>query len=113
MIHGRSFIGLLCSNIFLFFLINTVIYISTAGCLQGAVRLAGSGSSSSQGRVEVCLNNQWGTVCDDSWDAIDAGVTCRQLGFSRYSECQHKTMETQLHGRSINEKASPTVLTST
>ena len=78
--------------------------------MQGAIRLAGSGSNSSQGRVEVCLNNQWGTVCDDFWDATDAGVTCRQLGFSRYSECQP---ETKLHEGYINEKGSPTMLTST
>ena len=60
-------------------------YLYIAGCVHGAIRLAGFGSNSSQGRVEVCMNNQWGTVCDDLWDATDAGVACRQLGFSRYS----------------------------
>ena len=55
---------------------------ATPGCTTGAIRLAGAGSSSSQGRVEVCNNNQWGTVCDDTWNSLDASVACFHLGYS-------------------------------
>ena len=47
-------------------------------CDDGDIRLAG-GAVPSEGRVEVCLNNHWGTVCDDFWTNEDAMVVCRQL----------------------------------
>ena len=52
----------------------------TKNCDSGVVRLTG-GSRKSEGRLEVCLNNQWGTVCDDSWDDRATAVVCRQLGY--------------------------------
>ena len=53
----------------------------SVGCTTGEIRLVG-GTSNAEGRVEICLNNEWGTVCDQMWDVTDAGVVCRQLGFS-------------------------------
>ena len=34
------------------------------------------------GRVEICNNQVWGTVCNDAWGAKDVQVACRQLGFT-------------------------------
>ena len=48
----------------------------------GEVRLRG-GAIPSEGRVELCLNNTWGSICTNSWDGNNAAVVCNQLGFAR------------------------------
>lgn len=50
---------------------------STGKCAGGAIRLEGGVTT---GRVEICFNDVWGTVCDDSWGDVDARIACLQLG---------------------------------
>ncbi len=52
-------------------------------CEEGSIRLAdGPDGIEYEGRLEICINNHWGTVCDDSYNVQEATVACRVLGFT-------------------------------
>ena len=57
-------------------------FTASSQCTHGDIRLE-EGSVPSEGRVEVCVDSVWGTVCDDNWGVQDAMVVCGQLGYSR------------------------------
>ena len=59
------------------YLKETVVF---ADCEDGDVRLVRGYSL--RGRVEVCYDGVWGTVCSRGWSREDANVVCRQLGLS-------------------------------
>ena len=51
-------------------------------CSDGDLRLVDS-EGIGEGRVEICFNNTYGSICADFWDEVDAQVVCEQLGFMR------------------------------
>ena len=56
---------------------------ATGNCSDGEVRLV-DGSTEYEGRVEICINRMWGTICNrryySYWGTAEAKVVCRQLG---------------------------------
>ena len=58
-------------------------------CRDGDVRLV-NGSRPYEGRIDVCFNETWGTVCGSispwSWNHSQADIVCRQLGYSQAGE---------------------------
>ena len=57
----------------------------------GMVRLVHGGQTNlNKGRVEICFEGQWGTVCGYyRWNYFDAEVVCRQLGFGTAGESSY------------------------
>ena len=81
------FITDVCCLFIIYFVVVVVVVVVVVAanflrtCTEGDIRLQG-GPSATSGRVELCVNGNWGTICDDGWDNNDANVACRQLGFS-------------------------------
>ena len=63
----------------------TTVY---GSCTHGEVRLVNGATN--QGRVEVCVGQTWGTVCDHGFYSSDARVVCQQLGYDvvQYGTCK-------------------------
>lgn len=52
-------------------------------CTDYHVRLVG-GTTANEGRVQICLNNVWGTFCyRESYSSynVDANIICKAVGY--------------------------------
>ena len=60
-----------------------------SNCSHGDVRLVGS-VDGDQGRLEVCVNSAWGTVCSNAFGASDAAVACEAIvGYNSTGKRHH------------------------
>ena len=72
--------GTLIHSLFVCLRHHFCVYMCPDDCQDGEVRLQ-DGTDSSNGRVELCQNGIWGSVCSSQWDDTDASVVCRELGY--------------------------------
>ena len=76
--------GIICErkNFYSFYIAVKTL---TAVCTSGSIRLGDRAKL--RGRVEVCYNGSWVTICSHKWTMQEATVICSQLGYSRYGIC--------------------------
>ena len=65
-------------------------------CSTGSIRL--NGSSPLEGRVEICINNAWGTICNNRFSSSDPIVICRHLGYDSIAAYSIPLLETLSSG---------------
>ena len=69
------------------------------------LRLA-DGKSDREGRVEVCSNGMFLTVCGKKWGKTDAVVVCKQLGHSEKSKTSRVPYTHSLIGGTLQIQVS-------
>ncbi len=58
---------------------------------EGAIRLK-DGVTAREGRLEICLNKYWGSVCNRGWTQDNGLVACRQAGFETLRKSNYRSL---------------------
>ena len=73
----------------------------TSNCTTGSLRLV-NGSSDNEGRIEICIDGAWMSLCSNYWNSENAQVACHQLGYSKYGEREEQREFTMHKKEKIN-----------
>ena len=65
-----------------------------AVCVDNDIQLV-DGKTTHDGRVEICMDGRWGTVCDEDWGDEEARVVCTQLQLPAYGIHVHNELQGQ------------------
>lgn len=66
---------------------------------NGAVRISGTSNVNGTGFIEVYENGEWGTICNNGIDMIDAMVLCKAAGFGNATTIYSTALYGQGQGR--------------
>ena len=77
----KAYIKYVCMEHYNELLITQYFLSFPLACVHGDIRLEG-GVDALEGRVEVCHDGVWTTVCSSGWGNAEAAVACRQLNYS-------------------------------
>jgi len=62
--------------------------VSALACQESDIRITNENVTTKgeayiiAGGLQMCVDNEWATVCQNGWDDNDATVACRQLGLN-------------------------------
>ena len=72
---------MVCIQIYIYiYIYKNQFFIILDDCNNQTIRLVG-GATSWEGRVEVCADGRWGTVCDEGWTNQSADLMCTHFGY--------------------------------
>lgn len=87
-------------------MIKNILAARSATCKNGKARLVG-GRNAYEGRVEICFNGEWGSVCGLQWYDSSVDLVCKQLGYKTPGNpetrtCVHTHYQWTVHKYSAN-----------